>query len=261
METKINKEIIIDILKPLGYNISSILNEYLKDKTESRLGDVYYFLYGDNTSNTELCYVIEKFNSLGMKFGFNDLSNLSKDCKIDVLEFLKNNGTDLKISENGENLIFKFLETSSFDFENDSKLLINSFNKLIELDIDFTKIDNNGRNIIHKAIRQGVVYNLLNHILSLDLDKNLQDNEGYTPLHFAAENLSKEQIEILIEFGADKSKELRTKENNFDNFDEKSGKGMNPIEIYCRSVGYEEESGKEFRNEVFLEDDIFSLLS
>ncbi|MBD2767578.1 ankyrin repeat domain-containing protein [Hymenobacter sp. BT664] len=116
------------------------------------------------------------------------LYRLAKDLKINMIEHLSKKGFDVTIvDDNGENILFKLLKQTSFNFSDENFSFFRGiFENAINLGVDYSLINFKGRNLIHQAVIFGANTLLLEYIASMNIDINKQDNDGFTPLHFAS---------------------------------------------------------------------------
>jgi hypothetical protein len=222
-------------------NLETVFKKYLPDGTfyeNSTANKIFYQLYSNHRDSEELLKnIIDDLIIYDLHIDDWLLYRLSKDLSISTLEYLSHKGFDVTLADDkGENILFKIFEQTSFNFcDANFDVFKSSFERLVNLGLDFRVINNHGRNLIHQAVDYGVDESLLKYFVSLDIDINKQDNAGFTPLHLASKSCTAfalTTIEILLDSGASKSKYVKTTSWNYDTIDDTLPNGLTPLQIF-----------------------------
>ena len=227
----------------MNNELKEILKKYSSEDSvfyeNSNANNVFFQLFTKNIENeVELLKIVDDLLSQNLIVDNLLLQTLSKNLCINTIEYLKEKGNNINLEDdNGENILFKVFETSRY-LINDTNFAIfkSCIERLIQLGVNYKLVNENGRNLIHKATYNGATESILKLITELDIDINKQDNDGFTPLHFAVMNASFNQIEILINNGSKSSKYIKTKSFPFDTVDIPAPNGLTPLELFKYNI-------------------------
>jgi len=227
MTNNVFRELLFSLL-PEGTQLPAYEEKLLVNGVSA---DDAYFMVQEKVKTTEaLHHIIDTLIPLGLQLNEWFFQILCEQCRIDTVAYLYNKGIHVNlIDEYGENLFFKLCATRMYS--KDFGKLHESFRKLEALGIDYKQLTIDGRNLIHKALRNDLCIPFIKFLASLDLNINLQDENGFTPLHLSADYSNSEMAAALLECGAEKSKSLRTRKTKNEN--EYAGiANLTPRELY-----------------------------
>jgi ankyrin repeat protein len=75
---------------------------------------------------------------------------------------------------------------------------------LVDRGASIKSVTDENRNVLHYAVTSDQWNeDEIKNLLEIGVEVNLQDAEGITPLHLAALHLSRENVKLLIDYGAD----------------------------------------------------------